>query len=313
MILRFNPTPPLSPWDSATSFITWSQPEGEPPNCPSQKHVLTVAPLGTKAVADLDHISECLREFGHQAIPSHEIFEVDLALATGILPCRVLLLNFFGTDLLTELIGYRRRPSKPGLPGADGELLDPSQACFPERESLVLLYQMADALRHVHGNDWIHGGVCLPNFVTLLQPLADPSKNCGLKLIGYSHAERIGAPNPQKVALPRDFVYAAPELLKGTDRFPNPLYTGICTQKSDVYGLGVCFAMLLLGSDVDVSKPTAFDSLSPVMADLLSRMLKQDPNERITIAELLRSPMWVGLEFPPDLPRILPPMAVDFT
>jgi serine/threonine protein kinase len=242
-----------------------------------------------------------MREFHHPAFPQSDAFTLELPISGRPTRCRAILHKFWGADLLTERIGYQRLPAVPGARGPGGDPIDAERARFPEAASLPLLLQMAQALRFMHGTGWIHGRVCLANFVTKHPPLADPARNCKLKLIGFSDAQRIGAEAPL-FSVPLDFPYGAPELREFLDciKSRNPDYTGVKTVKTDIYALGICFALLLLGNLSHLQTMEHFGWLSPGMTALIRRMVDPDAQRRPDIAEVLADPFWAGVVVPDE-------------
>jgi serine/threonine protein kinase len=115
-------------------------------------------------------------------------------------------------------------------------------------------------------------------------------------LVGFSDTRKVGAA-AQQVKHPPDWAYAAPELLKD-----NPSYTGIVTQETDIYMLGVDWATLLCPIDVKLHPEGQFPGISRQMSDLLKQMLDREPTARPSIDDVLIAPLFRDVpELPSDM------------
>jgi len=163
-----------------------------------------------------------------------------------------------------------------------------------------LLRQAAEGISAVHESGFAHNDVKLENFVF--------NKEGKLVLIDFGDARMtsfFGLISERALSMPRSLrgatvgtlSYCSPEVLSGS-----------FTSKSDVWSLGVClYAMLsgdlpfpqdtCTGKREELIKAGSFEplpeSVSPLAADLVNRMLTVDPASRLSIKEVQRHP-WMS-------------------
>ena len=157
---------------------------------------------------------------------------------------------------------------------------------LPELVIKVFAYDIIDALLFVHSN-----GVIL-NDLTPRNILLD---ECGvLKLNNFASAVKVSDLDMTDYDV--DFEYLAPELLNGT---------GIPSFASDMYSLGCLLYRMAMGVPpftsnnfeemcriVQECPPEPMTKVSSEFSDLVMKLLKKNPYERPTWAQLIQHPFW---------------------
>ena len=186
----------------------------------------------------------------------------------------------------------------------DGELFDliKERDSFTEREASFILYQVLLAIRYCHKMRIVHRDIKPENI------LITGKESSGLlyvKLIDFGTAKIFNESHKNK-ALVGSSYYIAPEVLRGN-------YDEAC----DLWSIGVIMYIMLVGTppfngeeDDDILNAVKighydttlpqYQRLSPSAKDLMSKLLKYQPNERITAEEALKHP-WFNTE---DILRI---------
>eukprot|EP00727_Mastigamoeba_balamuthi_P002194 m51a1_g11972 putative camk camk1 protein variant 1 (572) ;mRNA; r:830064-832862 len=202
-----------------------------------------------------------------------------------------------------------------------------SRRTFSEREAAMVMHKILNALAYLHTRGIVHADLKPENLMLGDTVIAD---NLTVKLIDFGLAHTGASSDPKSTAGRGTLGYRAPELWKGE----------IGTPATDMWAMGVILFVMLYGRPPFVSDPdslqdegllmnapfwflfneeTEFLRTSIVSAsfefpkepaisadarDLLSRMLRANPEDRITATQSLRHP-WLLLEFvPPDSPRM---------
>ena len=170
----------------------------------------------------------------------------------------------------------------------EGTLLELLERDFslPELVIKVFAYDVIDALLFVHNN-----GVILND----LAPRNILLDECGvLKLNNFSSAVKIT--DLDMTDFDVDFEYLAPELLNGS---------GVPSFASDMYSLGCLLYRMATGAPpftssspdemckiVQESSPAPVSNMSNDFNDLVMKLLKKDPYDRPTWAQLIKHPFW---------------------
>lgn len=174
-----------------------------------------------------------------------------------------------------------------------------STAFYSEAIAASVIRQTAAALKHIHALGIVHLDVKPDNL--LLSSSCSPAESVGIgwypimKLADYGMAAR----SPVRRTVGTLF-YVAPEILS----------EGWCECSADMWSLGVVLYVLLCGFPpfMPPSEPDGtpietqvvrgdfkfyspyFDTISDEAKDLVTRLLKLDPDERLTAAQVLRHP-----------------------
>jgi calcium-dependent protein kinase len=140
--------------------------------------------------------------------------------------------------------------------------------------------QMLSAVKHLHEHNIVHRDLKPENFL-----MSDTSEVAEIKLIDFGLSKRFS--NKEQLEKMKTVVgtpyYVAPEVLKGS-------YDGRC----DVWSLGIMLFVFLCGyppfegdNNKEIFKnvlkqeltfdPADWDTVSPEAKDLVSKMLKKDP------------------------------------
>ncbi|KAM0790068.1 hypothetical protein ACM66B_005396 [Microbotryomycetes sp. NB124-2] len=172
-----------------------------------------------------------------------------------------------------------------------GELYKQLHRChhFSEKRSSRYIAQMADALQYLHRKHVIHRDIKPENL-----------------LLGIDGELKIGdfgwsvhAPGNRRTTLCGTLDYLPPEMVEGRDH----------SEKVDLWALGVLTYEFLIGvppfedlsgynatykriSKVDLKFPTDGSAPSPEAQDLIRRLLRHDPNQRLPLDQVLQHP-WI--------------------
>ena len=178
----------------------------------------------------------------------------------------------------------------------EGELFDEIQKKdrFSEKETAYILYQVLLAIRYIHKMRIFHRDIKPENIMIVGR---QPSGLLDVKLIDFGTAKVFNEYKKNKGIVGSSY-YIAPEVVKGK-------YDEAC----DLWSIGVIMYILLVGTppfngddedDIiravtigkyDTSYPQ-YTSLSDNAKDLITRLLKFNPKERITAEEALNHPFF---------------------
>lgn len=152
---------------------------------------------------------------------------------------------------------------------------------FSESQSSTYIKQMADALQYCHSKKVIHRDIKPENL------LLDVSGNIKIADFGWS----VHAPNSRRATMCGTLDYLPPEMIEGA----------MHDEKVDLWSLGVLTYEFLVGkppfeaetnnetyrriTKVDLRFPS---HLSTEAKDLISRLLRKDPNERMELNDVLK-------------------------
>ena len=183
----------------------------------------------------------------------------------------------------------------------DGELFGEFEKknSFTEKEASFIIYQILQAVRYCHKMRVVHRDIKPENV------MISGRENNGLlhvKLIDFGTAKIFQEGNKQKALVGTSY-YIAPEVILGK-------YDEEC----DLWSIGVIMYMMLVGTppfngkdDDSIMKAvekgkydTSFDSykaLSPNAKDLITKLLKYNPLDRITAKDALLHPWFKNNEF----------------
>ena len=181
----------------------------------------------------------------------------------------------------------------------NGELFDEikKRDRFSERETAYILYQVLLAIRYCHKMRIVHRDIKPENILIVGR------ENNGLlnvKLIDFGTAKIFSEFSKNK-ALVGSSYYIAPEVIRGK-------YDEAC----DLWSIGVIMYIMLVGTppfngeeDDDILRAVSigkyetsypqYQSLSENAKDLITKLLKFNPSERITASEALKHP-WFNTE-----------------
>ncbi|KIM78445.1 hypothetical protein PILCRDRAFT_824329 [Piloderma croceum F 1598] len=158
--------------------------------------------------------------------------------------------------------------------------------CFSEKRSSRYIDQMADALSYLHSKHVIHRDIKPENLLLGI--------NGELKIGDFGWS--VHAPGNRRMTLCGTLDYLPPEMVEGREH----------SEKVDYWALGVLTYEFLIGNPpfedrnsvnatyrriarVDLKIPS---HVSPEARDLISKLLKYDPEQRISLAEVARHP-WI--------------------
>ena len=186
----------------------------------------------------------------------------------------------------------------------EGELFDVIKVKdnFTEREASYILYQVLLAIRYCHKMRIVHRDIKPENILIVGK---ESSGLLNVKLIDFGTAKIFNEFSKNK-ALVGSSYYIAPEVIRGK-------YDEAC----DLWSIGVIMYIMLVGTppfngdeDDDILRAVSigkyetsypqYQSLSPEAKDLITKLLKFNPTERITAEEALKHP-WFNTE---DIKRI---------
>ncbi|TXT13366.1 hypothetical protein VHUM_00733 [Vanrija humicola] len=157
---------------------------------------------------------------------------------------------------------------------------------FDEKRSSRYIAQMADALSYLHKKHVIHRDIKPENLLIGLKG--------ELKIGDFGWS--VHAPSDRRHTLCGTLDYLPPEMVEGKEH----------TSKVDLWALGVlCYEFIVGGPpfedlaghsatyrrirNVDLHVP---DSVSPEAKDLITRLLRYNPDDRLPLAEVLQHP-WI--------------------
>ncbi|KAJ1970748.1 spindle assembly checkpoint kinase [Dimargaris xerosporica] len=168
---------------------------------------------------------------------------------------------------------------------------------FSERRASMYVKQMANALLYLHQKHVIHRDIKPENLLV--------GVNGELKIGDFGWS--VHAPNSRRKTTCGTLDYLPPEIVEGRDH----------DEKVDLWSLGVlCFEFLVgfppfedLSSEratfkrisrVDLKIP---DHISPLAADLIRKLLKHSPSDRLPLEQVLQHPWIVKHNAEPSKPE----------
>ena len=186
----------------------------------------------------------------------------------------------------------------------EGELFNEikKKDTFTEREASYILYQVLLAIRYCHKMRIVHRDIKPENILIVGR---EPSGLLNVKLIDFGTA-KIFSENSKSKALVGSSYYIAPEVIRGK-------YDEAC----DLWSIGVIMYIMLVGTppfngeeDDDILRAVSigkyetsypqYQNLSFEAKDLITKLLKFNPVDRITAQEALKHP-WFNT---PDIQNI---------
>jgi len=183
-----------------------------------------------------------------------------------------------------------------------GELLTQlrKKKLYPEKEACVLARKLLSAIAYLHRNGVVHRDLKPENLL-----FTSESEDTEIKIADFGFARYIGEGTLQTPC--GSPAYVAPEIVKEEEY----------TKSVDIWSLGVIFYIVLCGFPPFYHENTEkifeqilkgyFDFPDPYWTrisssakDLITRMLKIDPKERITAEEALKHPWVAQIALPVD-------------
>ena len=184
---------------------------------------------------------------------------------------------------------------------SEGELFQEikNEEQFSEMETAFVIYQILTAIRYCHKMRIIHRDIKPENIMIIRR---EENGFLQVKLIDFGTAKIFSEGNKQK-GLVGSTYYMAPEVIKGN-------YDEAC----DIWSIGVIMYLMLTGNppfygDDDKSillhvtsgkydtTSTCYQNLSNNAKDLIGKLLKYSPSQRITAREALKHPWFNSAEF----------------
>ena len=173
---------------------------------------------------------------------------------------------------------------------------------FTEREASYILYQVLLAIRYCHKMRVVHRDIKPENILIVGK---ESNGLLNVKLIDFGTA-KIFSESSKNKALVGSSYYIAPEVIRGK-------YDEAC----DLWSIGVIMYIMLVGTppfngedDDDILRAVSigkydtsypqYQPLSENAKDLITKLLKFNPSERITASEAIKHP-WFNTE---DIKRI---------
>ncbi|CAD8175812.1 unnamed protein product [Paramecium octaurelia] len=179
-----------------------------------------------------------------------------------------------------------------------GELFDKlaSEKNFTEKKAAEIMKQVLSAVTYCHERKIIHRDLKLENIL-----LETKSANSNIKVIDFGTSRKVQEDEKLKLKI-GTLYYMAPEVFQGQYDL-----------KVDVWSVGVILYILLCGyppfngDDTTIKKKiqkgtfefndTEWRSISQEAKDLITKMLKFDPQQRITAQQALQDP-WIQSKAP---------------
>lgn len=169
---------------------------------------------------------------------------------------------------------------------------------FSERRSATYIAQMADALSYLHSKHIIHRDIKPENLLIGI--------NGELKIGDFGWS--VHAPGNRRHTLCGTLDYLPPEMVEGKHH----------TKEVDLWALGVLTYEFLAGcppfeelsghsatykriAAVDLHIP---ESISAEAADLIRKLLRKKPEERLPLSEVIKHPWIVKNAVPPTIPGV---------
>jgi len=182
-----------------------------------------------------------------------------------------------------------------------GEVFDRvcKQGPYTEHSAVVVVRQVAEALRHLHSRGIVHRDLKLENVL-----LSSREGHADVLLCDFGMARFIGLGAPPLNGRAGTLAYMAPEMLSSGSYGP----------QVDVWALGVITFILLAGchpfnptgtldeASIELRIKSGqwdfsgecWDRISEEARELITKMLHPDPEQRLKISELLASPWFAG-------------------
>ena len=183
----------------------------------------------------------------------------------------------------------------------EGELFHEidKKSTFSEKETSFVIYQILQAVRYCHKMRVIHRDIKPENIMIMGR---ESNGLLHVKLIDFGTAKIFSVGNKQK-ALVGSSYYIAPEVLRGK-------YDEEC----DLWSIGVIMYIMLTGcppfngrDDDSILKSISkgkydtnldtYQALTPNAKDLITKLLKYNPSDRITAKDALTHPWFQSNEF----------------
>lgn len=161
---------------------------------------------------------------------------------------------------------------------------------YTEEQGKKVVYEMLSAINYCHQHCICHRDLKLENWV-----YSNVSEDAPVKLIDFGFA-RIFTPGVPMTAMHGTVYYVSPEVMDGCYR-----------EKCDIWSIGVIAYMLLSGSPpfngsydheilVKIKRAAysfqgpRWQGVSPEAIDFISKLLKKDPEQRMSAASALQHP-----------------------
>ncbi|KAM5137765.1 serine/threonine-protein kinase 33 [Mantella aurantiaca] len=175
---------------------------------------------------------------------------------------------------------------------------------FSETETRHVIHSLASAIAYLHRKDIVHRDLKLENIlVKSNENQSDEEMMVNIKVTDFGLAVQKGGVGSENMLQAKcgTPIYMAPEIINAHDY----------TQQCDIWSIGVIMYMLLCGDPPFVAaledklfglikkgelkfSHAAWQSVSDAAKDVLQKLLRVDPAERITANELLDDPWITG-------------------